>query len=298
MAQVIAAFTDFPVGSQDAVHGADRAMVDALVEQDGVDLGGCLVGKTRRGQKVEDGPTFPDSQRAPWARPGPKRGQRPGQTGTPTVDAGARHVQGRAGAGGQTGSRRQRDDRCRHDLSSLSGVASGIPSRAATFFWISMIASACSNLRPSRAFSRLACASSAVKGFRAVGFGPRLAGVSAPRAPLTRCRRQPVRVDEYKPSRRRIAPIPPTSVAPSISARTRSFVCAVKVRRRGRSDISGTAAAGGATTGALPPPPPPAAAGAGTTVGLRPPSAPAPAASSVFVSLCCMTTMVVLRPQG
>src|SRR5271169_2596302 len=110
-----------------------RAMVDALVEQDGVDLGGCLVGKTWRAQKVEYGSTFHDSQRASWPRPGPKRGQRPGQTGTPTVDAGARHVQGRAGAGGQTGSRRQRDDRCRHDLSSLSGVASGIPSRAATF---------------------------------------------------------------------------------------------------------------------------------------------------------------------
>src|SRR5580704_5033680 len=70
MAQVIAAFTDFLVGSQDAVHGADRAMVDALVEQDGVDLSGGLVGKTRRAQKVEYGSTFHDSQRAPWARPG------------------------------------------------------------------------------------------------------------------------------------------------------------------------------------------------------------------------------------
>src|SRR5450755_2181562 len=45
MAQVIATFTDFLVGSQDAVHGADRAMVDALVEQDSVDLRGGLVGK-------------------------------------------------------------------------------------------------------------------------------------------------------------------------------------------------------------------------------------------------------------
>src|ERR1700683_4605969 len=167
MAQVIAAFTDFLVCSQDAVHGADRAMVDALVEQDGVDLGGCLVSKTRRAQKVEYGSTFHDSQRASWARPRPKRGQRPGQTGTPTVDAGARHVPGRAGAGGETGSRRQRDDRRRHDLSSLSGVARGIPSRAATFFWISMIASACANRRPSRAFSRLACTRSAAKGLRA-----------------------------------------------------------------------------------------------------------------------------------
>src|SRR6202163_2879534 len=272
MEQVIAALTDLPAGSQDAVHGADRALVDALVEQDGVDLSGCLVGKTRRAQKVEYASPFHDSQRAPWARPGPKRGQRPGQTGTPTVDAGARHVQGRAGAGGQTGSRRQRDDRCRHDLSSLSGVASGIPSRAATFFWISMIASACSNRRPSRAFSRLACTSSAAKGLRAADLGPRLAGVSAPRAPLSRCRRQSVRVDEYKPSRRRIAPIPPTSAAPSVSAKTRSFVRAVKVRRRGRSNSSGAAVAG-----------------AGTAVGLRPPSASIPPAPFVFASLLGMT---------
>jgi hypothetical protein len=34
-------------------------------------------------------------------------------------------------------------------------------------------------------------------------------GVSVPRAPLSRCRRRSVSVDEYKPSHRRIAPIPP-----------------------------------------------------------------------------------------
>jgi hypothetical protein len=133
---------------------------------------------------------------------------------------------------------------------------------------ISMIASARSNLRPRCAFSRLACASSAAKGLRTADLGPRLVGVSAPRAPLSRCRRQSVSVDEYKPSRRRIAPIPPMPAAPSVSARTRSFVCAVKVRRRGRSDISGAVAAG-----------------AGTTLGLR--SLPAPAAPSVSASLRC-----------
>jgi hypothetical protein len=136
-----------------------------------------------------------------------------------------------------------------------------------------MIASARSNLRPRRAFSRLACASSAAKGVRTADLGPRLAGVSAPRAPLSRCRRQSLNVDEYKPSRRRIAPIPPTPAAPSVSARTRSFVCAVKVRRRGRSDISGAVAAG-----------------PGTTLGLR--SVSVPAALSVFASLVGMTTMV------
>jgi hypothetical protein len=56
---------------------------------------------------------------------------------------------------------------------------------------------ACSNLRPSRAFSRLTRASSAAKGFNTARLGPRLAGVSAPRAPLSRSRRQSVRIDEY-----------------------------------------------------------------------------------------------------
>jgi hypothetical protein len=40
MTQVIAARADFLVCGKDAVHGADRAVVDALVEQAGVDLGG------------------------------------------------------------------------------------------------------------------------------------------------------------------------------------------------------------------------------------------------------------------
>ena len=43
-------------------------MVDALVEQAGVDLGGRLVGKARRAQKVEHGLAFHHRQRAPWAR--------------------------------------------------------------------------------------------------------------------------------------------------------------------------------------------------------------------------------------
>ena len=45
MAQLIAPLTDFLVCGQDAVHGADRAVVDALVEQAGVDLGGAWSAK-------------------------------------------------------------------------------------------------------------------------------------------------------------------------------------------------------------------------------------------------------------
>ena len=179
--------------------------------------------------------------------------------------------QGRAGSGGQTGRRRQGDDRVHHDASSLSGVASGMPNRAATFLdFDDRLGVLQSPLEPrilplgQRQFRR--------QRVQHRGPGPRLPGVNAPRAPLSRCRRQSDRVDEYKPSRRKIAPIPPTSAATSVSAKTRSFACAVKVRRRGPSNNSGAAVAG-----------------TGTAVGLRLPSASTPAAPFVFASLLGMT---------
>ena len=58
MAQLIAALADFLVCDQDAVHGADRAVVDALVEQAGIDLSGRLVGEARCAQKTEHGLAF------------------------------------------------------------------------------------------------------------------------------------------------------------------------------------------------------------------------------------------------
>ena len=65
------------------------------------------------------------------------------------------------------------------------------------------------------------------------------------------------------------------------------------VQAKGRKDrnVMLSPAARADPTSRAPPPPGPA-----LRVGLRPPSAPTPAASSVFSSLCCMTTMVVLRP--
>lgn len=59
-----------------------------------------------------------------------------------------------------------------------------------------MIASARSRRHCSRALSRLAPASSAASGLAAGGLGPRLAGVSAPKAPAARWRRQSVSTDE------------------------------------------------------------------------------------------------------
>ena len=43
MAELVAALLQLSISSQDAVHGADRAEIDALVEQGGIDLGWRLV---------------------------------------------------------------------------------------------------------------------------------------------------------------------------------------------------------------------------------------------------------------
>ena len=53
MAELVAAFANFVVLDEDAVHGADRAVVDAFIQQAGVDFGGCLVGEARRMQQVQ-----------------------------------------------------------------------------------------------------------------------------------------------------------------------------------------------------------------------------------------------------
>ena len=80
----------------------------------------------------------------------------------------------------------------------------------------------------------------------------------------SRALRQSVRVEEQRPSRRGMAPMPPVPAARPVSARMRGFSWAVKVRRRGRGEISGDGASGG-----------------GTTAGLRPPFMPAPDAPSI-----------------
>jgi hypothetical protein len=53
MAELFAAFADFAVLSKNAIHGADRAVVDAFIEQTGVDLGRRLVCEARCMQQIQ-----------------------------------------------------------------------------------------------------------------------------------------------------------------------------------------------------------------------------------------------------
>jgi len=50
VATLAAAFRDLAKGCEDAVHAADRAQIDALVEQGRVDLDRGLIGEARRAQ--------------------------------------------------------------------------------------------------------------------------------------------------------------------------------------------------------------------------------------------------------
>ena len=54
MAELGTAFADYAGLSEDAVPGSDRAEVEILAQQPGVDFGGRLVGEAGRLQQVED----------------------------------------------------------------------------------------------------------------------------------------------------------------------------------------------------------------------------------------------------
>ena len=70
--------------------------------------------------------------------------------------------------------------------------------------------------------------------------GPRFCGVRAWRTPAARSRRQVANNDEYSPSRRSSAPIPPEPLAWSDSVRMRCLYSAVKRRRLAWATTSGS----------------------------------------------------------
>jgi hypothetical protein len=53
MAKLLAARANFAVGVEDAIHRAYRAVIDALVEQGGVDFGRCQIDEAGRTEQVE-----------------------------------------------------------------------------------------------------------------------------------------------------------------------------------------------------------------------------------------------------
>ena len=126
------------------------------------------------------------------------------------------------------------------------------------FFCTSMMIWAFSSSRWRRAFSRSRCATRACNGF-AWGLRPRRRGSRLAAC----CARHVVKCEEYNPSRRNSAPIPPGAVLRSASRKIRSLYSAVNRRRRallGTSGFGRAAAAPGSAPVASAPFAPPAPA--------------------------------------
>ena len=176
MGSLTSALAGLVVGGQEPIHGPDRAVIAAFVEQCGKHRGRRHVGEALAVEKAQQQILLGDRerQRGPWPRPRhmPRRGhpmpgaiavhepavQRERLTGTPQAD-----VRGELGHG-------------QHHASPFVSSAVGSPSATHSFFWASMISSARSSLRCRRALSRCSCWICRAEGS---GFGPRLFGASA-----------------------------------------------------------------------------------------------------------------------
>src|SRR5450759_2798888 len=149
--QLPAPFADFVMLGENAIHGADRTRMDALVEQAGVDFGWGQIDKPRLPQVVEDDLALLRDKRPPWRWPWARRRGRLSPESLAAMKAGARQTTRRAGGGDQAAAWRQARHGVHQDSSSLEA---GRPSNTATFFRISMIASARSNRCFRRRLSR------------------------------------------------------------------------------------------------------------------------------------------------
>ena len=132
MAHLPAAFADFAVLTEQATHGADRAVIVTLIEQGGIDLGRRLVSETGRMRQIEHRALLRDAQGPGWPRTRTDDRRRRAQAGPPALHIGAGNPERGAGSGGQSAGRHECHDRFGQGTPSLD--ASGMPSSAATFF--------------------------------------------------------------------------------------------------------------------------------------------------------------------
>ena len=128
--QLSTPFADFVMLGENAIHGADRAQIDALVEQAGVDFGWSQINKPRLPQQVEYDLALFRDKRPHWRWPRAHSRKRLSPEGLAAMKASARQPQRCAGGGDQAAARRQSRHGVHQDPPSLSA---GGPSNAATF---------------------------------------------------------------------------------------------------------------------------------------------------------------------
>jgi hypothetical protein len=131
VAELLAAFADFAVLTKDAVHGADRAVVDAFIEQTGVDLGRRLICEARRMQQIQHHLLLRIAQCPGRLRSLVGDRRRCGQAGTTALHAATRDPKRSADRGGHAAGGCECHDSLGQGSPSLG--PSGMPSSAATF---------------------------------------------------------------------------------------------------------------------------------------------------------------------
>src|SRR5262249_27875360 len=240
VAQLIASFPHFALCCQNTVHRAPRAEIGRLVEQGRIHLAWGAILKARTIEQLTHGTALLSAQGTWWGRTRAGRCWFFGRLSSAVVAA-ARHPQRPTGFD-NTNRLGQFVHRIAYDGSSGCGAGCGSPSSCATFFWTSIISSACVRRVCKRAFSLRNCASSSASGSDRVGLGPRglAGGAAAGSSQHARNRRHFTRWDEYNPSRRSNAPIWPLWVQASASFKMRSFSAALKVRRDAFGTTSGS----------------------------------------------------------
>jgi hypothetical protein len=69
MTQLPTPFANFAMLAQQPIHRADRAMIDAVIQQRGVDFRGGLIREARRVKQIQHHPLLRTGQRPGWPRP-------------------------------------------------------------------------------------------------------------------------------------------------------------------------------------------------------------------------------------
>jgi len=126
-------------------------MIDAFIEQAGINPRPGLVSEAWRMQQIQHHLVLRNGQRPRGFRPRTGSHRRRGQPRTPTLHAGARDSERGTGRFGHAAGWCECHDGVRHSALSLGPV--GSPAGLQTFFWMSMMASACVRRRVRRALS-------------------------------------------------------------------------------------------------------------------------------------------------
>src|SRR6266496_3512006 len=210
MTQLVASLPDLGVFGQNSVHRSRRAEVTTLLEQRSVHLRHREVGEARLVQDAQHVLSLVIGD-SPWRRRAPRSGA--DRLRALTVEACPGHAERFAGSARTLFVRNFKGGVHASSSSFGGGGGSAIPISCEKFFWISSITSARSTrfLRPT--ISRFFAANSRSRASTTVAFGPRFFDIRAASSPrLGSLTPHAIRCDEYKPSRRRSAPIAPRSV--------------------------------------------------------------------------------------